>query len=438
VPELLRMPEVAAGSESATLSEWLLGEGQPYAPADSLATIETDKATVDLSSETPGVLVRILVTAGSEVVVGDPVALIAQPGEVIEDVDAALVALSVFLPSKFATGKVPPVQPAKPVTALAMDVHPPSSISGDRFCISPLARRLAENARIALTSLSGTGPHGRVVRADVERAVEERNALQHDVASDLVGQADSDGTSSTFAETASSTRGAGPYAGATVLPISRARRAIATRLIESKRSTPHFYLRGTAEVDELLEVRARLNEASPEKISLNDLILKAAARAHQLVPAMNVVWADDSILAMSTVDLGMAMATPRGLVTPVLRSVERMPINVLAATTRDLAERGRTGQLGQHELDGGSLTVTNLGMYGTEEFAAIINPPQSSILAVGAVRREPVVTGEGTVEACSVIRVTLSVDHRPIDGAVAAEWMRAFLSLVGDPIQILA
>jgi pyruvate dehydrogenase E2 component (dihydrolipoamide acetyltransferase) len=196
-------------------------------------------------------------------------------------------------------------------------------------------------------------------------------------------------------------------------------------------------LRGTAEVDGLLEVRARLNEASPEKISLNDLILKAAARAHQLVPAMNVVWAEDSILAMSTVDLGMAMATPRGLVTPVLRSVEGMSINVLATTTRDLAERGRAGRLGQHELEGGSLTVTNLGMYGTEEFAAIINPPQSAILAVGAVRREPVVTDEGTVEARSVIRVTLSVDHRPIDGAVAAEWMRAFLSLVDDPIQIL-
>ena len=346
MPELLRMPEVAAGSESATLSEWLLGEGQPYAPADSLATIETDKATVDLSSETAGVLVRILVTAGSEVVVGDPVALIAQPGEVIEDVDAALVALCVFLPSTYATGELPPVQPAKPAAALAMDAHPPSSISGDRFYISPLARRLAENARIALTSLSGTGPHGRVVRADVERAVEEHNAVQHDVTSDLVDQADSGRTSSTFTEAASSTRGTGPYAGATALPISRARRAIAARLSESKRSTPHFYLRGTAEVDGLLEVRARLNEASPEKISLNDLILKAAARAHQLVPAMNVVWADDSILAMSTVDLGMAMATPRGLVTPVLRSVERMPINVLAATTRDLAERGRTGRLG--------------------------------------------------------------------------------------------
>ena len=434
MPELLRMPEVAAGSQSATLSQWLFGEGQPYEPADSLATIETDKATVDLSSETAGVLVRILVTAGSEVVVGDPVALIAQPGEVIEDVDAALAALSVYLPSKDATGVVPP---AKPVAALATDAQPDSSLGGGRFYISPLARRLAEDARLSLTSLSGTGPHGRVVRADVERAVKERNAVLHDVTSDLVGRADSGRTPSTFIETAPSTRGAGPYAGATVVPISRARRAMAARLSESKRSTPHFYLRGTAEVDGLLEVRARLNEASPEKISLNDLILKAAARAHQLVPAMNVVWAEDSILAMSTVDLGMAMATPRGLVTPVLRSVERMPINVLATTTRDLAERGRTGRLGQHELEGGSLTVTNLGMYGTEEFAAIINPPQSSILAVGAVRREPVVTDEGTVEARSVIRVTLSVDHRPIDGAVAAEWMRAFLSLVGDPIQIL-
>jgi pyruvate dehydrogenase E2 component (dihydrolipoamide acetyltransferase) len=226
-------------------------------------------------------------------------------------------------------------------------------------------------------------------------------------------------------------------AGLADAPISRARRAIAARLTESTRTIPHFYLRGSARVDELLSLRATLNQLAPAQISVNDFILKAVAYAHQLVPTMNVVWAADTIRSMSSVDLGVAVAAPGGLVTPVLRSVERMPINVVATTTRDFVERARAGRLKQHELEGGSSTVTNLGMYGTEEFAAIINPPQSSILAVGAIRKEPVVTDKGTVEARSVIRVTLSVDHRPIDGALAAEWMRTFLQILEEPLRIL-
>jgi pyruvate dehydrogenase E2 component (dihydrolipoamide acetyltransferase) len=226
-------------------------------------------------------------------------------------------------------------------------------------------------------------------------------------------------------------------AGLADAPISRARRAIAARLTESTRTIPHFYLRGSARVDELLSLRATLNQLAPAQISVNDFILKAVAYAHQLVPTMNVVWAADTIRSMSSVDLGVAVAAPGGLVTPVLRSVERMPISVVATTTRDFVERARAGRLKQHELEGGSSTVTNLGMYGTEEFAAIINPPQSSILAVGAIRKEPVVTDEGTVEARSVIRVTLSVDHRPIDGALAAEWMRTFLQILEEPLRIL-
>jgi pyruvate dehydrogenase E2 component (dihydrolipoamide acetyltransferase) len=208
-------------------------------------------------------------------------------------------------------------------------------------------------------------------------------------------------------------------------------------LTESKQTIPHFYMRGTAQVDDLLELRARLNESSAAKISVNDFVMKAAAYAHQLVPAMNVIWTDDYIRKMPTVDLGAAVATDTGLVTPVLRGVDSMPIIVVSATTRDLAERAREGRLHQHELEGGSSTVTNLGMYGTEEFAAIINPPQSSILAVGTVRKEPVVTKKGNVRIRSVIRVTLSVDHRPIDGATAAQWMRAFLEVLERPIRLL-
>ena len=220
-------------------------------------------------------------------------------------------------------------------------------------------------------------------------------------------------------------------------PHSRMRRAIALRLTESKQTIPHFYLRGSARVDELLRLRAQLNEISTSKISVNDFVIKAAACAHLAVPAMNVVWTSDCVRQMTTVDVATAVATTTGLVTPVLRAVEHMPISVLAAATRDFAERARAGLLHQQELEGGSSTVTNLGMYGTEEFAAIINPPQSSTLAVGAVRLEPVVTRKGKVRPRSVIRVTVSVDHRPIDGATAAHWMHALLEALEQPIRLL-
>jgi pyruvate dehydrogenase E2 component (dihydrolipoamide acetyltransferase) len=206
----------------------------------------------------------------------------------------------------------------------------------------------------------------------------------------------------------------------------------------SKQTIPHFYIRGSAQVSDLLELRARLNDSSSVKISVNDFIIKAAARAHELVPDMNVVWTEDSVQKMLSVDLGVAIATPSGLLTPVLRGVERMPISVAAEKCRDLAERAREGRLHQHELEGGTSTVTNLGMYGTEEFAAIINPPQSSILAVGAVRSEPVVTKKGTVRVRPMIRVTLSVDHRPIDGVVAAQWMHSFLEVLEQPLLLLS
>jgi pyruvate dehydrogenase E2 component (dihydrolipoamide acetyltransferase) len=213
------------------------------------------------------------------------------------------------------------------------------------------------------------------------------------------------------------------------------RAAIAARLTESKRVTPHFYLRGTANAGRLLDLRRELNDG-PGKVSVNDLVLGAAARAHVLVPAMNVIWTPDAVRTFSTVDVSVAIATPRGLVTPVLRSAEQLTISTVAATVRDFAERAETGRLRQDELEGGTFTVTNLGMYGTEEFAAIINPPQSAILAVGAVHDEPVVR-DGELRAGSVMRVTLSVDHRPIDGTTAAEWMRAFLSLIEHPARIL-
>jgi len=221
------------------------------------------------------------------------------------------------------------------------------------------------------------------------------------------------------------------------VPHTKLRRLVAERLTESKTTAPHFYLRATVPVDRLLALRAELNDGAETRISVNDLVVKAVARAHVVVPELNVTWGPDAVRQYDAVDVAVAVATDNGLVTPVLRSVEEMTITTVARTTRDLAERARAGQLRQHELEGGSISVTNLGMYGTEEFAAIINPPQAAILAVGAAREEPVAV-DGALEVATVMRLTLSVDHRPVDGVVGARWMAALTDLLEHPARILA
>lgn len=218
---------------------------------------------------------------------------------------------------------------------------------------------------------------------------------------------------------------------------SRLRRAIAARLTESKQTAPHFYLRGTAPVDRFLAMREELNSGDDTRVSINDLVIKAVAKAHVLVPALNVTWTPDAVRHDSSVDVAVAIATENGLVTPVLRSVESMSISTVAATVKDFAERARAGRLQQHELEGGSISVTNLGMYGTEEFSAIINPPQAAILAIGTARQEAVAI-DGALTVATVMRATLSIDHRPVDGVSGAEWMSAFLHLLEHPAKILS
>jgi pyruvate dehydrogenase E2 component (dihydrolipoamide acetyltransferase) len=221
------------------------------------------------------------------------------------------------------------------------------------------------------------------------------------------------------------------------IPHTRLRRAVATRLTQSVTTAPHFYVKGTARVDRLMELRAEVNSGGDVKVSVNDLLVKAMARAHTRVPEMNSIWTDDAIRRFSRVDIAIAVATDTGLVTPVLRDVDALSLTEIARASRDLAERARSGQLRQHELEGGSISISNLGMYGTEEFSAIINPPHSAILAVGAARPEAVVV-DGDVSVATVLHATLSVDHRPVDGATAAEWMREFVALLEAPARILA
>ena len=410
MPHLLRVPEIAAGTTEAVLATWPVPENSPYSAADVIATLETAKAVIDIEAEENGVILRRLVLEGADVTVGQPIALIGAPGESAENLEDELRAQGIT-PDTLAAGGLAPaaLAPAPPAEAATANGVP------ERVLISPLARRLARAADLDLRVITGTGPNGRIMRRDVERAARTVTA---EVQPEPPAQVS-------------------PSADYQDVPHSRVRQTIASRLAMSKQTVPHFYVSGTARADKLLRLRAELNEgASGVRISLNDLVIKAAARAHQLVPAMNVIWTPDAVRSFTSVDVGVAIASPRGLVTPVLRSVDRSGIAAISAAISDLVERAGSGRLTPRELDGGTITVTNLGMFGTESFAAIINPPQSSILAVGAVHRAPVVKHNKLVVG-SILEVTLSVDHRAVDGATAAEWMRAFVAAIQHPAKIL-
>lgn len=435
---LFRMPELAANTTEAVLGDWLVAEAEAFTAGDALVTVETDKANVDLEAETDGVLLRTLVPAGASVAVGTPIAVLGAVGETSDSIEAAIA------------GREPP--------GLAADTSGPAIsgndvISGDaapsgngtpstaiRVFASPLARRLARDAGVDLDTLVGTGPGGRIVRRDVTAAMSIAPASVVQPAIESVASAAS------VAVAVAAPAPAAPSGDFVDIPHNRMRRAIATRLAESKQTVPHFYVRATCRVDKLLALRAELNAAGlgaaefnaagPDRVSLNDLILKAAARAHVLVPAANAIWTEAATRTFASVDISVAIATETGLVTPVLRAVDQTPLGTVAAQVRDFAARARAGNLRPDELVGGSLTVTNLGMYGTEEFAAIINPPQSMILAVGAARPEPVID-DGRLAVATVLRVTLSVDHRVIDGVLAAEWLGAFAAIVESPVRAL-
>lgn len=401
------MPEVAAGAESALLSAWPLTPGSSYAAGDVIAIIETDKAVVDYEAETAGVIVRPLVTEGTEVAIGDPIAVISAPGEQIADIDAIVTEL---------VGSAPAADPAAAQAAPVVSA-PDAAPVPDRIFASPLARRMALDAGIDLATVTGSGPQGRIRRVDIDAVLAAGPAAALPTAAPTPALATDDDV--------------------VVIPHSRLRRAIATRLTQSKTQAPHFYLRGSAQVDRLLELRQEINDGEELRVSVTDLLLKAMAVAFTAVPTANVVWTDEAVHQHARVDIGLAVATDNGLVTPVVRGVDRLTVRQIARTTQDLATRARAGSLRQHELEGGITSLTNLGMYGTEDFDAIINPPQSSILAVGAARETPVVA-DGAVTVATVLRFSLSVDHRPIDGATAAQWMAAFTALLERPAKLLA
>ncbi|MFJ1722554.1 2-oxo acid dehydrogenase subunit E2 [Streptomyces sp. NPDC086993] len=420
--ELFRMPAVAADAATAVLSAWQVAEGASFTKDDALVSIETDKAEVDVAAEQDGVLLKTLYEAGVEIEVGDPIAVLGAVGEQAGDLDALLAGLGVVAPGeapKAVRRDVPEEPVAQPVAAPASGAPE----RGGRVFSSPLARRLAREAGLDIEALTGTGPGGRIVRRDVDAAVAARRTPEPQPAP-------------TPAAAVPRTAAPADTGAHEDIPHSRMRRAIARRLTESKQHTPHFYLRATCAVDELLALRQRINAVSPVKVSVNDLLIKAVATAHTQVPEMNAVWQPDAVRRFSAVDVSLAIATGTGLVTPVLRGIENLSVSAIAARTRAYAEQARAGALHPADLEGGSITVSNLGMYGVEEFAAIINPPQAAILAVGAARDEAVVR-DGAVTVAKVLGVVLSVDHRPVDGAVAARWLAAFTEAVENPVRLV-
>lgn len=423
--EIMRMPEVAANTPEAILQAWNVALNTPYAAGDQIVTVETEKAAVDVEAESDGVLLRLLVEAGTTVAVGTPIAVWGAKDESTSVVDALVASLGtgeapVTAPTASATA---PEEPPTPSGTVAPAPTGAAQDNSERIFASPLARRLARELGVDLNAVVGSGPHGRIRRADIEAAVVTSVEPEQTVPPTTGAEIPRNGTSAV-----------GPRF--VDVPNTRMRTAIARRLTESKQNTPHFYLRASARVDALLELRKQINAGQGVKVSINDLLIKAIASAHMSVPAMNAQWNDTSIRHFSDVDIAVAVATDGGLVTPVVRGVDSLSMSGVAKATKDLIARAKERRLQQDELEGGTITITNLGMYGTEDFAAIINPPQAAILAVGAVRQEAVVD-EGAINIASVLRLTLAVDHRSVDGATAAEWMKAFVDVLEHPLRIL-
>ena len=411
------MPALSPTMEEGTLAKWLVKEGDVVKSGQVMAEIETDKATMEFEAVDEGIIGRILIAAGTAgVKVNTPIAVLVEEGE---SADAAPA------PAKVAA----PV--AAPVVA-AVGVAPTMARAGQaRVFASPLARRIATEKGLDLATVQGSGPHGRIVRADVEGA---KPAAQVAAAAAPKSAA----PSGMSAETVMKMYADRVY---TEMPLDGMRRTIAARLTEAKQTIPHFYLRRDIRLDALMAFREQLNkglEARGIKLSVNDFIIKACALALQAVPNANAVWAGDRILKLKPSDVAVAVAIEGGLFTPVLRDAETKTLSTLSAEMKDLAARAKTRKLAPHEYQGGSFAISNLGMMGVDNFDAVINPPHGAILAVGAGVRKPVVMKDGTIGVANVMSVTLSVDHRVIDGALGAEFLKVVVELLENPITMLA
>ncbi|WP_431300136.1 pyruvate dehydrogenase complex dihydrolipoamide acetyltransferase [Tabrizicola sp. BL-A-41-H6] len=431
------MPALSPTMEEGTLAKWLVKEGDAVKSGQILAEIETDKATMEFEAVDEGIVGKLLVAEGTAgVKVNTPIAVMVEEGE---SVSAAPAPAKTAAPVAAMAVAAAPVVAAAPAPAAT---SAPVAAGGARVFASPLARRIAAEKGLDLTKVAGSGPHGRIVKADVEDA-KPAAAPVAAAAPAAAAPAPAKPAAAGMPTGMSAETVMKMYADRQFeeIPLDGMRRTIAARLTEAKQTIPHFYLRREVRLDALMAFRETLNkqlEARGVKLSVNDFIIKACAAALQAVPNANAVWAGDRMLRLKPSDVAVAVAVEGGLFTPVLRDADKKSLSTLSAEMKDLAARAKSKKLAPHEYQGGSFAISNLGMMGIENFDAVINPPHGSILAVGAGVKKPVVLADGTIGVATVMSMTLSVDHRVIDGALGAEFLKAVIEGLENPMALLA
>ena len=439
MPIQILMPALSPTMTEGNVASWLKNEGDQVAAGDILCEIETDKATMEVEATDEGTLARIVVPAGTEgVAVNAVIGLILEEGEDASSLDGGDAAAPAVAPAAAAEpaaepAAAPPAAAAPSPGGNGATPPTPQREPGARIFASPLARRMAKQAGLALEAIAGTGPNGRIVKADVEAAIAAAAAAPAPAVA-APGPA-----AAPSAPAPAPVALAAPAAAYQDAPASTMRKVIAQRLQEAKREVPHFYLTVECAVDALMETRAQLNERSDAyKLSVNDFVIRAAALALRKVPAANASWVDGALRQYASADVSVAVAIEDGLITPIVRNADGKGLAEISAEVKELAGRARAKPMGlaPEEYQGGTFSVSNLGMYGIKEFAAIINPPQSMILAVGTAEQRPVVK-DGALAVATMMSCTLSVDHRVVDGALGAQFLQAFKGLIEDPLTML-
>ena len=434
MPIEILMPALSPTMTEGNLVAWLKAEGDTISPGEVIAEIETDKATMEVEAVDEGVLGKILVAAGTEgVSVNAAIAILLEEGEDKSSIkDNAYRSDQIEVKNTQNSEKKSEGQPDinEPKTGKVISentkvplgkMQSPLIANQDdvRVAASPLARRMAEHAGLDLTKISGSGPNGRIIKADIDQVLSQDNAVKLPPVSTV--------TSPSIE----------PSAQYDAIPNNSMRKVIASRLTESKQAAPHFYMTVDCNVDALKQVRMELNEkVEGTKISINDLIIRASAIALKQVPEANASWTEEATLVYKTIDISVAVAIEGGLITPIIRDAGAKGVKEISVKMKDLANRAREGKLMPEEYQGGTFSISNLGMYGVKEFSAVINPPQGAILAIGAAEERPIIK-DGAVAAATLMTCTLSVDHRVVDGAVGARFLSAFKRLIEDPLTML-
>ncbi|MBB4935345.1 pyruvate dehydrogenase E2 component (dihydrolipoamide acetyltransferase) [Lipingzhangella halophila] len=436
------MPRLSDTMEEGVISSWVKKVGDKVDPGDILVEIETDKAVMEYEAYDEGYLVKQSVSEGDTVPIGAVIGILGDSPDAVPEESGTTEApagesAAEQATTEQATTEQAPAQeetrePAPaPAEGEAAPAGPASADGGPRPRTSPLARRLAREHGLDITQIKGSGPKGRVVRADIEAAAKEQAAPAAEPAAAPTERAPAPAPAAQEAYD--------DGRDSEEVTVSNIRKVIARRLLQAKQTVPHFYLRRTIDAEALKDFRAQVNaqlESTGNKVSFNDLIVKAAATTLRLHPEVNASWVDDKLLLHRRVNVGVAVAVQEGLVVPVLHDTDKTPLSGIAAKSRELAEKARDGKLKPQEMSGGTFSVSNLGMYGMDSFSAVINPPEAAILAVGAMRQQPVVR-DGEVVARNTINLELSVDHRAVDGAVGAAFLKELAEVLEEPMRII-